>query len=509
MRRAALLFLALISGACAARAETRPHYGGTLRVEMQSTPNALALPDALDPAAYWDLARVLALVGDTLVRVDAEDRPQPGLATAWQHDSSERHWQFTLRGGTKFHDGSVASAAAIAKILGELHPGWSVRAALLSSSAALSSSLQTSSGLAGARISGDGSIAGESVTIDTDTPVPWLLAELALPRNLILTRNASGIPIGTGPFRVTDFQAGKLVKLVASDESRAGRPFVDAVEIEFGKSLREQSLAFELGRADLVESVPESASGSGRGHSSSSLPVELMALVFAGDSTASSPAASMVNSTSNSASNSDSHSKTLDARLREAIALSIDRKPIQMVLLKGAAEPTASILPNWMTGYGAAFSTQPNVARAKALLAESRPPALRLSYDPRDPQAQLIAERLALNAREAGITIQVSLSGAEDIRLVRIAITTPDPGLALREAARELGLAGLAPGEPVLRGNSVDDLYSAEHTLLEGNAVIPLFHLPVASTVSARVRGWSTDRLGLWDLADIWLGDSR
>jgi peptide/nickel transport system substrate-binding protein len=503
MRRAALLFLALISGACAARAETRPHYGGTLRVEMQSTPNALALPDALDPAAYWDLARVLALVGDTLVRVDAEDRPQPGLATAWQHDSSERHWQFTLRGGTKFHDGSVASAAAIAKILGELHPGWSVRAALLSSSAALSSSLQTSSGLAGARISGDGSIAGESVTIDTDTPVPWLLAELALPRNLILTRNASGIPIGTGPFRVTDFQAGKLVKLVASDESRAGRPFVDAVEIEFGKSLREQSLALELGRADLVESVPESASGSGRGHSSSSLPVELMALVFTG-STSSSASASNANSAASTANFTPQ-----DARLRDALALCIDRKPIQMVLLKGAAEPTASILPNWMTGYGAAFSVQPTVARAKALLAESRPPALRLSYDPRDPQAQLIAERLALNAREAGITIQVSLSGAEDIRLVRIALTIPDPGLALREAARELGLAGLSPGEPVLRGNSVDDLYSAEHTLLEGNAIIPLFHLPVASTVSARVRGWSADRLGLWDLADIWLGDSR
>jgi len=508
MKRAALLFLALISGACAARAETRPHYGGTLRVEMQSTPSALVLQDASDPAGYWDVARVLSLVGDTLVRVDAEDRPQPGLAMAWQHDSSERHWQFTLRGGVKFHGGSMASAGAIAKILGELHPGWSVRAAALSSST-VSSSLSTSSASAGGRISGDGSTAGESVTIDTNASAPWLLAELGLPRNLILTRNASGIPIGTGPFRVTEFQAAKMVKLVASDESWAGRPFIDAVEIEFGKSLREQSLAFELGRADLVESVPESASGSGRGHSSSSLPVELMALVFAGDSTASSPAASMVNSTSNSASNSDSHSKTLDARLREAIALSIDRKPIQMVLLKGAAEPTASILPNWMTGYGAAFSTQPNVARAKALLAESRPPALRLSYDPRDPQAQLIAERLALNAREAGITIQVSLSGAEDIRLVRIAITTPDPGLALREAARELGLAGLAPGEPVLRGNSVDDLYSAEHTLLEGNAVIPLFHLPVASTVSARVRGWSTDRLGLWDLADIWLGDSR
>jgi peptide/nickel transport system substrate-binding protein len=493
MKRAALLFLALISGACAARAETRPHYGGTLRVEMQSAPNAMALPDASDPAAYWDAARVLALVGDTLVRLDAEDQPQPWLATAWEHDSSERHWQFSLRGGVKFHDGGLASAAAIAKVLGELHPGWSVRvgAALLSSSSSsLSSSNMPAS--AGGRIFGDGAGAGDLLTIDTDVATPWMLAELALPRNLILTRNANGVPIGTGPFRVTEFQPGKMVKLVASDESWVGRPFVDAVDIEFGKSLREQSLALELGRADLVESVPESASGAARGQSSSSLPVELMALVFTGSSTA------------NSAANSDANSKMQDSRLREALALSIDRKPIQMVLLKGAAEPSASILPNWMTGYGAAFSTQPNAARAKALLADSRAPALRLSYDPRDPQAQLIAERLALNAGEAGVTIHVSLSGVEDIRLVRIALTTPDPGLGLREAAREFGLA-----EPALRGNSVEGLYSAEHSLLEGNTIIPLFHLPVASAAGARVRGWNADRLGLWDLGDVWLEDSR
>ena len=35
--------------------ETRPHYGGTLRVMMQSAPNALDLPANATPADYWDL----------------------------------------------------------------------------------------------------------------------------------------------------------------------------------------------------------------------------------------------------------------------------------------------------------------------------------------------------------------------------------------------------------------------------------------------------------------------
>jgi peptide/nickel transport system substrate-binding protein len=450
MRRITFLLVALTSLACAGAAATRPHYGGTLRVVMQSAPTTLELARLTTPADYWDMARVLSLVGDNLVKIDAEHRPQPALAFTWQRDSTARHWQFTLRHGVKFHDGRPASSSDIAQILGALNTDWNVRAS------------------------------ADSLTIDTEAPTPWLLAELALPRNLIVTRNASGGPVGTGPFRVVDFQPGKSLKLAASEDSWAGRPFLDAIEIEFGKSLRDQAVALELGRADVTEAAPQAATAAPRIRTASSLSLELMALVFT------------------------TNSKAQDVHLRQALALSIDRKPIQSVLLKGAGEPTACILPNWMTGYSAAFSTQVNVQRATALLADSRQPALTLSYDPRDPQAQLIAERIALNIREAGITVQVSLSGAGDIRLVRIAVPSPDPALALREMARQLVLP-----QPLLHGITVEDLYQAEHALLDGNTVIPLLHLPAASAAGARVHGWAPDRLGSWNLADVWLEDSR
>jgi hypothetical protein len=98
----------------------------------------------------------------------------------------------------------------------------------------------------------------------------------------------------------------------------------------------------------------------------------------------------------------------------------------------------------------------------------------------------------------------VSLSGAEDIRLVRIALPSPDPALSLRETARQLALVS-----PVLHGNTVEDLFQAEHTLLEDDSVIPLFHLPVASAASARVRGWTPDQLGGWNLAELSMVNSR
>jgi peptide/nickel transport system substrate-binding protein len=459
--------ISIVISSINATAETRPHYGGTLRVMLQSAPNALELPVNATPADYWDIARTLSLVGDTLVRLDAQGRPQPALAVAWQSDASARHWQFTLRRGVKFHDGSAASPAAIAQILGTLHSGWSVRAE------------------------------ADAVSIDSETATPLLLAELALPRNLLLKGNATGVPIGTGPFVVAGWRPGKQLQLAAYEDCWAGRPFVDAVEIEFGRSLRDQAIAFELDKTDVIEAAPQAASGSqshGTSSSSSSslsLPVELLALVFS------------------------ANAKAEDPRLREALALAIDRKPIQSVLLKGAGEPAGSILPNWMTGYSAVFSAQANLQRARSalLLADSRQPALNLSYglsyDPRDSQAQLIAERIALNAREVGITVQVSLSGAEDIRLMRVVLPSPDPATSLGEAARQLGLQPPVFSTP---RNSLDDLYQAERSLLEGHAVIPLFHLPVASAASGRVRGWEPDRLGGWSeagfsLADLWLAD--
>jgi MarR-like DNA-binding transcriptional regulator SgrR of sgrS sRNA len=459
----ALLALMILS--TTASAATRPHYGGTLRVMMQSAPDTLNLPANAAPAEYRDITRTLSLIGDTLIKLDAQGHPQPALAVTWQSDASGRHWQFTLRHGVKFHDGSAASPAAIAQIIGAIRPTWEVRASI------------------------------DSVSIDGDADTPSLLAELALPRNLLLKHNSSGLPIGTGAFLIADWQPGKLLKLAANEESWAGRPFVDAVEIEFGKSLRDQAIALELDKTDVIEIAPQAANGSHQQSISSSvsLPVELLALVFS------------------------ANSKAQDPRLREALVLAIDRKPIQSVLLKGAGEPTASILPNWLTGYSAVFSGQANPQRSRTLLAGSRQPALILSYDPKDPQAQLIAERIALNAREVGITVQVSLSGAEDLRLMRVVLPSPDPAMSLSEAARQLGLpqpvfASVPRGASL--GVSLEDLYQAERGVLDGHAVIPLFHLPVAIATGARVRDWEPDRWRGWNdarfsLADIWLADSR
>ena len=452
MRRIAFLLLAAVSLLNLAEGATRPRYGGSVRVMLQSAPNTLELPVGGTPTEYWDGARIISMIADNLVEIDAAGHAQPALALTWQSDMNGKRWQFTVRRGVKFHDGSAASAAIIAQILGERHSEWTVRSA------------------------------GDLLTIEGDSPMPSLLAELALPRNAILKRTSMGLPVGTGAFRVADFQPGKLLKLAANEESWAGRPFADAIEIELGRSQRDQAIALELGKSDLIEAPPQfAATNGGTQRVRTTLPVELMALVF------------------------PSNSKAQDARVREALALAIDRKPIQSVLLKGVGEPAASILPNWITGYSRVFPVQANLQRARVVLADSRQPPLTLSYDPRDPQAQLIAERIALNAREIGVTLQVSLSGTADVSLTRVVLPSPDPAICLREAARELGLS-----QPLLHGSSVEELYTSERALLDGHTVIPLFHLPIASAAGAHLRNWQPGRTGDWNLSDVWVeADAR
>src|SRR5690242_21835428 len=98
MRPTGWLFLVAVSALAfpgRAEAATRPRYGGVLRVEMRER---LASPD--------QSSRIAALLFDRLVRIDGEGRPQPALAISWRSDPEEKRWEFHLRPGVKFHDGS-------------------------------------------------------------------------------------------------------------------------------------------------------------------------------------------------------------------------------------------------------------------------------------------------------------------------------------------------------------------------------------------------------------------
>jgi peptide/nickel transport system substrate-binding protein len=443
-----LVISSLVVGA-AAVAETRPQYGGTLRVAMR------AAPASLDPADNGQIdllagRNLTFLMFETLVTADADGRLHPGLATAWA-TTDNQHWQFRLRHGVKFHDGTALTVEAVAASLRFANPGWKV-----------------------------GSEA-DSVVIELDRADPRLPAELALPHNAIVKREPGGKLSGTGPFHVADWQPGKKLALAAEENYWKGRPYLDAVEIELGRNPHDQLMTLELGKADLVEVPPEQShrvAMEGRPVVTSE-PMELIALVFARD--VQTPA---------------------EKSLREALALSVDRGSIRSVLLQGTGRPAGSILPEWMTGYAFVFPAEADLVEARRdRETVNVAPMLTVGYDAGDSISHLLAERIALNARDAGLALQPTTAATADLQVRRIALVSSDPWIALVEVAAATGLA-----RPTSEGASVEELYTAEQSMLATQRLIPLFHLPAAFAASPAVRDWKPGADGSWDLADAWLG---
>ena len=58
-----------------------------------------------------------------------------------------------------------------------------------------------------------------------------------------------------------------------------------------------------------------------------------------------------------------------DARVREALALAVDRTSIHRVLLQRQGEVSGSLLPQWLSGYAFLFPDSADLARARALMA--------------------------------------------------------------------------------------------------------------------------------------------
>src|SRR6185437_9984368 len=107
MKRICLLLAAITSLAALSFSATRPHYGGTLSLEMRGTFSSFDIgPDAnANRARVRDV--VLRSVCDRLTALDATGTVQPSLAAEWRVEGEGRTWIFTLRDGIAMQNGSA------------------------------------------------------------------------------------------------------------------------------------------------------------------------------------------------------------------------------------------------------------------------------------------------------------------------------------------------------------------------------------------------------------------
>lgn len=458
MKRIFLLLAAALSLASTGTAATRPHFGGTLRVEMRGAINSFDITD--DPNAARALLRdlVISNVCECLVTLNANGDPQRSLAASWRSERDGRSWYFTLQDGVPLHNGNELTPQMVITALAAQNPDWRARAN------------------------------GNELLIQSDTPVPDILYQLAEPHNSICLTGDNGRWIGSGPFQISDgdLRAGQQIELRAFDDAWQGRPFLDRVRIQMGRSFTDQAADLQTERADVVESDATQPRLAGTGSVSFAEPLELIALAF-----------------------TPNHPAGADARLREALARSLDRNSIYSVLLHKQGQPSAGLLPQWISGYDHLFNGAQDLASARQLRAQigSTLP-LSLAFDANDDLAKLVAERVSLNAQAAGITLQPrpetpSFRGFNaDVRLVRLRLESPEGGAALTRIGSILNLAKLQRAQTA---TTAETLYAVEGDALKDYSLIPIAHIPEAYSRTPIVHDWTMTRWGDIRLADLWI----
>jgi peptide/nickel transport system substrate-binding protein len=298
---------------------------------------------------------------------------------------------------------------------------------------------------------------------------------------------------GSGAFHIAQWDSGKHLTLAANENYRGGRAFVDAIEIDMGRPAKDRLLDLEVGTADFAEIPPEEARRAAeRGvRVSASRVDQLVALVFTAG-----------------------HTVSEDARAREALSRSIDRGAIVNFILQKEGEPAGGLLPQWSNGTAFLFPSGTDAAGAKELWSQiSGSPRIALGYDSGDSLEQAIAERIAVNARDAGIALSAEAipggtasPGNYDVRVLRLRIQSSRPRDALASFTATLGPAVGLDSTPLPAAASLEQIYGRERDIVSTYRVVPVVWLPQVYGLGPRVRDWEPPVAGEgWPLGNVWL----
>lgn len=443
----------------------RPRYGGALRLGMSGgiqTLDPLTITANPDDAAA--MRHVVPLVFETLVTAAPAGGLRPLLASSWTLDAQGTRWHIRLREGVRLHDGSTLDAAQVAESLRARHKEWHI-------------------------VPQPDAVVIETGSASAD--VPWSLADV---RSAVVVRRPGGELLGTGPFRVDQHGVNRLL-LRAHDDYWGSRAFLDSIDVELGRPTSALVTDLELGRTDMAMVQPSDRRRlSQRGlRTVASRPLQLFALVF------------------------EVHrASTADEVVRRALAATLDRAALCRVLLQDYAEPAEAILPRWLSGYEPFMLARPVAVPRDQVAKLSRiQRTLTLRVDPADPGARSIADRIAVDAREAGFVVTVQaptgLAPRPDIRLLRVRLhaTTADRALAGAMAALGPRTLTYVAREPAPEPDApLSDVYRVERALLERSIIVPVVHVPEIYGVGERLDSWNepiVSATGVLNLADVWL----
>jgi peptide/nickel transport system substrate-binding protein len=397
---AGLGFLAglVVSVSLAGRVVVSPvREGGTLRVSLSGPDLA-----SLDPAVAFDANAIEVLDATCAKLYGYVDRSGPPMLVAEVAagppavSSDGRTYQFTVRPGFRFSDGSAVDASAF------LRAFQRVRAPGLDSP-----------GAAFVRDVTDVSASGQVLTITLARPAPDLVDRLAMdffcavPPSLPTTQNSLGLIPSAGPYYIAEHVPGSLIVLRRNPYYGGVRPnHLDAITIRLNTDTDANVAGVEKGAIDYDPRGPSETQY--RALAARYGVNRRQFFVY--------PSGTVEYLTLNT-----SRSAFRDPTIRKAVAFALDRHALVAELGYLGAKPTDQILPPSIPGFHDANLyplNQPDLARANQLMHGRKLTARLYVIDHYAQRGELIRQQLA----KIGINVTVQ---PLDVNLLQQLIARP------------------------------------------------------------------------------------
>jgi peptide/nickel transport system substrate-binding protein len=210
----------------------------------------LVYAEQFGPATAWAVetndAHTLSRAGclETLVKYDVDGQLQPMLATEWTQ-VEPKTWEFALREGVTFQDGTPMDAEAVA---GALTHVLEVETPARAFNADV--------------ISGVEAVDESTVRVSTPRPDPLVPLRVANPNAGILAPKAyEGKQIDilgtcTGPFTVTEEVPQQSISLEANENYWGGDVTLDSAEVRFIVDGATRATQLQTGEAQIAKTLP-------------------------------------------------------------------------------------------------------------------------------------------------------------------------------------------------------------------------------------------------------------
>ncbi|HZN26212.1 MAG TPA: ABC transporter substrate-binding protein [Burkholderiales bacterium] len=301
-------------------------------------------------------------VFDTLVAKDARGRLTPALAESWR-TIDDLTWEFRLRKGVKFHDGSDFTATDVAFSLDRVPTVPNSPSPFTTYSKQITEKII---------------VDPYTIRLKTATPYPLMPTDMSTIM-IVSSRAAKGAStedfntgkaaVGTGPFRFVRWQKGDRIELARHDAHWGPKAPWDRAIFRIITSDPTRVASLLAGEVRAIENVPTADLAKLAKHGDLSvyrIVSHRVMYVHIDSARDKSPFVT------DKAGRPLDRNPLKDLRVRRAMSKAINRQALVDRVMEGAARATGQLLPEGMFGYTAALKPEPyDPEGARKLLAEA------------------------------------------------------------------------------------------------------------------------------------------